>query len=162
MLLLLLRRNRQRVQASAGPKEGDQAKLSNNRVGFYCARTSIDLPIGSADQVGESNPQVSMHLCSQVVARSSLSILMVFLIMMVFILCKNRVSMIVNEGLFTVKYLLIVGLFILSLFLNSSVFVFYSQFARIVSLAYMLIQSVIVIDLFYIAGTKLVKRYNEG
>ena len=103
-----------------------------------------------------------MYLCSQVVARSSLSILMVFLIMMVFILCKNRVSMIVNEGLFTVKYLLIVGLFILSLFLNSSVFVFYSQFARIVSLAYMLIQSVIVIDLFYIAGTKLVKRYNEG
>lgn len=82
--------------------------------------------------------------------------------MMVFILCKNRVSMIINEGLFTVKYLLIVGFFILSLFLSSSVFVFYSQFARIVSLAYMLIQSVIVIDLFYIAGTKLVKRYNEG
>lgn len=103
-----------------------------------------------------------MHLCSQVVARSSLSILVVFLIMMVFILCKNRVSMIINEGLFTVKYLLIVGFFILSLFLSSSVFVFYSQFARIVSLAYMLIQSVIVIDLFYIAGTKLVKRYNEG
>lgn len=150
------------MQASFGSEEGDQAKLPNNRACFYCARAAVDLPLGSAGQVGQSHPQVSMHLCSQVVARSSLSILIVFLIMMVFILCKNRVSMIINEGLFTVKYLLIVGFFILSLFLSSSVFVFYSQFARIVSLAYMLIQSVIVIDLFYIAGTKLVKRYNEG
>lgn len=84
------------MQASAGSEEGDQAELPNNSACVYSAGASIDLPIGPAGQVGKSHPEVRMHLFSQVVARSSLSVLMVFLIMMVFILCKNRVSMIVN------------------------------------------------------------------
>jgi hypothetical protein len=82
--------------------------------------------------------------------------------MLVIILCKNRVSMVLNEGLFTLKYMLIVGFFLLSLFLSNSVFETYSNIAKVLSLVYMLIQSVVIIDLFYIAGIRLVKRYNEG
>lgn len=76
------------------------------------------------------------------------------------IACKNKVSMVINEGLFTVKYIIIVVLFIVSLFLSSNIFEVYSHIARIVSLLYMAIQSVILIDLFYIGGVQLVKRYN--
>lgn len=82
--------------------------------------------------------------------------------MLIIIACKNKVSMVINEGLFTVKYIFVAVLFIISLFLSNSIFEAYSYAARLVSLAYMAIQSIILIDLFYIGGVKLVRRYEEG
>lgn len=70
--------------------------------------------------------------------------------------------MVVNEGLFTLKYFIVLSFFLLSLLLKSSLVEAYSQMARILSLAYVVIQIVILIDLFYIAGNRLVRRYDEG
>ena len=50
--------------------------------------------------------------------RISLSFLCLFFLMMVFMLCRNRFSMVVNEGLFCVKYALVLGTFIAFLFVK--------------------------------------------
>lgn len=70
--------------------------------------------------------------------------------------------MVVNEGLFTVKFIVLAALFVGSLFVSSGFFEGYAQVARGLSLAYMLIQSIILIDIFYILGRSLVRRYEEG
>ena len=58
--------------------------------------------------------------------------------------------------------MLVVGLFIGSLWIDNDVFQQYSQAAQYFSILYMILQSIILIDLFYLAGIKLVKRYDEG
>jgi hypothetical protein len=68
--------------------------------------------------------------------------------------------MVLNEGLFTVKFILVCLLFVASLFIANSFFGVYAEGARVLSLGYMLIQSIILIDIFYILGRALVKRYN--
>ena len=75
-------------------------------------------------------------------------------------LCRNRIAMVVNEGLFCVKYILVSGLFIGFLWVNNSVFENYSNVSQYVSILFMVLQSIILIDLFYLAGIKLVNHYD--
>ena len=75
-------------------------------------------------------------------------------------LCRNRIAMVVNEGLFCVKYILVSGLFIGFLLVNNSVFENYSNVSQYVSILFMVLQSIILIDLFYLAGIKLVNHYD--
>lgn len=82
--------------------------------------------------------------------------------MLLFVLPRARCSMVVNEGCFCLKYLLVVGLFIGSLWINNQVFADYSTAAKYISIFYMILQSIILIDLFYLAGIRLVKRYDDG
>lgn len=80
--------------------------------------------------------------------------------MMLVMLCRNRIAMVVNEGLFCVKYLLVSGLFIGFLWINNEVFESYSTVSSYVSILFMVLQSIILIDLFYLAGIKLVNHYD--
>ena len=86
----------------------------------------------------------------------SLSILCLFLLMMLMMLCRNRLAMVVNEGLFCVKYLLVTGLFIGFLWIKNNVFDSYSEASQYISIGFMVLQSIILIDLFYLAGIKLI------
>jgi hypothetical protein len=54
--------------------------------------------------------------------RMSLSILCLFGLMMIFMLCRNRIAMVVNEGLFCVKYIFVTALFIGFLWVDNNVF----------------------------------------
>ena len=90
----------------------------------------------------------------------SFSLLILFLIMLLIIQCHNRISMVINEGLFTVKYLFLIVLYIVMLFLGSSIFPIYEIVAKYASVLYMILQSIILIDLFYIFGKKLAKQYS--
>ena len=54
--------------------------------------------------------------------RISLSILCLFGLMMIFMLCRNRIAMVVNEGLFCVKYIFVTALFIGFLWVDNNVF----------------------------------------
>lgn len=42
--------------------------------------------------------------------------------MMIFMLCRNRIAMVVNEGLFCVKYIFVTALFIGFLWVDNNVF----------------------------------------
>lgn len=70
--------------------------------------------------------------------------------------------MVFNEGLFFFKYCFVVTLFIALLWVSNDVFTAYATASQYISIIFMVIQSIILIDLFYLAGIKLVKRYSEG
>ena len=99
---------------------------------------------------------------SSAIFRLSLCLLILFFFMMVLMLPRKRCSMIVNEMCFCVKYLAVVGLFIGSLWINNSVFKDYSNACRYISILFMILQTIILIDLFYLAGIRMVKRYDNG
>lgn len=60
--------------------------------------------------------------------------------MMVFMLCRNRVAVAINEGLFCVKYLFVLGVFIAFLFIGTGVFDQYAEASKYISILFMLIQ----------------------
>lgn len=97
-----------------------------------------------------------------VVFRISLSLLILFVLMLLFMLIRGRISMIINEGCFFIKYVIVVGLMIGFLWVQDNVFDSYSEVCKYFSIFYMFLQSIILIDLFYLAGIKLVKRYDAG
>lgn len=94
--------------------------------------------------------------------RLSLSLLGLFILMGLFMLCRNKCSQVINEGLFCLKYLLVVGVFIGLLFVDNSVFEDYATASKYISIVYMILQSIILIDLFYMFSIRMVKRYDEG
>ena len=59
------------------------------------------------------------------VYRFSLALLIMFLLLCLIMICRNRIARVINEGLFFIKYLLIVGMFIGFLFVNNTVFLGY-------------------------------------
>ena len=82
--------------------------------------------------------------------------------MMLIMLPRKRFSMAVNEHCFCLKYVLVVGLFIGSLWISNQVFQDYSHAARYISIGFMILQVIILLDLFYLAGIKMVKNYDNG
>ena len=77
-------------------------------------------------------------------------------------LCRNKVSQVINEGLFCVKFTILVLLFILTFFLPASVLGVYASISRIASILFMVILMIILIDLFYLYAINVVRRYEEG
>ena len=71
--------------------------------------------------------------------------------------------MVINEGCFCFKYLLVLALFIGSLWINNTVFEGYAIASEYISVVFMVLQCIILIDLFYLAGITLVRKYdNDG
>jgi hypothetical protein len=42
--------------------------------------------------------------------------------MLIFMLCRNKIALAINEGLFCIKYLFVLGVFIAFLFVSTQVF----------------------------------------
>lgn len=103
-----------------------------------------------------------INFTPSIIARTSFVLFLLFLSMFLIALCRNRVAMIINEGLFTVKYMLCAILLIGSLFMGNDFFIAYSNVAKFISFVYIVLQSIILIDLSYIFGGRLAKRYSEG
>lgn len=77
--------------------------------------------------------------------RMSLSILCLFGLMLVVTLTRSRCAMIMNEGLFCIKYLLVLGLFIGFLWINNQVFINFSDVSIYLSIIFMVIQVTILL-----------------
>ena len=60
--------------------------------------------------------------------------------MMLFTACRNRLAMVVNEGLFCVKYILVLAIFIAFLFVQNNMFDEYSSASKYISIFFMIIQ----------------------
>ena len=99
---------------------------------------------------------------SSAIFRLSLCLFCLFGLMLLATLTRTRFSMVFNEGCFCFKYMLVAGLFVGSLWIDNDVFSSFSSAAQYISIGYMAIQSIILIDLFYLAGIKLVKHYDQG
>ena len=68
----------------------------------------------------------------------------------------------INEGLFCVKYAVLWLIFILTFLLPPSVLGIYAGISRITSILFLVILTIILIDLFYLYAINLVRRYDEG
>lgn len=90
----------------------------------------------------------------------SAALFVFFLIILLLMLCRNRLSQIINEGLFCVKYLFLVALFMGSLFLPSSILDIYASVSKITSIVYLTLQTIIIIDIFYLIAIKIVEKYD--
>jgi hypothetical protein len=69
---------------------------------------------------------------------------------------------VINEGLFCVKLLCLILLFVGTLFLPQSVINIYGSVAQVCSILYLAIQAIMLVDIFYLWGIRLVKRYDNG
>lgn len=54
------------------------------------------------------------------------------------------------------------GVFIGLLFVDNSVFEDYATASKYISIVYMILQSIILIDIFYMFSIGMVKKYDEG
>ena len=92
----------------------------------------------------------------------SFALMLLFLIMLLLMLCRNKVSQVINEGLFCVKFTVLILLFVLTFLLPPGVLMVYASIAKITSILFMVIQTVILVDLFYLYAINLVRKYDEG
>jgi serine incorporator 1/3 len=67
-----------------------------------------------------------------------------------------------NEGLWCLKVSFIIFFWILCLFIKNSFFEGYLEATKYISIIYMIFQSIIFIDLFYMWGINWVKKFEEG
>ena len=77
-------------------------------------------------------------------------------------MCSARVALIVNEGLFFSKFVIIMIMFFVTLRMDNSLFMSYGDLCKIVSYIFVAVQSMILIDLAYLWGIRWAKKYSEG
>ena len=70
----------------------------------------------------------------------SISFLCLFGVMFLFMLCRCRPSMCINEGFFCIKYLCVLGIFIALLFAPNESFLTYADVSQYISIAFMFLQ----------------------
>lgn len=74
--------------------------------------------------------------------RLSLSLLCLFFVLMLLMVCRNRCAMVLNEGIFCIKYMFVVALFIVFLWVPNSVFIDYADASKYISVGFMVLQVV--------------------
>lgn len=74
------------------------------------------------------------------VYRLSLSLLCMFFILMLLMVCRNKCAMIINEGLFFIKYVFVVCIFIAFLWVPNSMFIDYADASKYISIFFMVLQ----------------------
>ncbi|KAL4493646.1 hypothetical protein ABPG72_004139 [Tetrahymena utriculariae] len=84
------------------------------------------------------------------------------LFLLLFICCGIEAKKMINDGLWCFKITYIILVFILVFFIPNSFFEGYSQFAKYISILYMLFQSLVIIDLLYKWSQTWVKYYDQG
>lgn len=77
-------------------------------------------------------------------------------------MCSSRIALILNEGLFFSKFVVLMVLVIISLNLDNKYFVGYSTVSLIFSYCFAIVQAVILVDLAYLWGIKWAKMYSQG
>ncbi len=60
--------------------------------------------------------------------------------MLLFTLCRNRLAMVINEGLFCFKYMLVLGIFIAFLWVDNNTFDEYASASLVISIFFMMLQ----------------------
>lgn len=97
-----------------------------------------------------------------VVYRMSFTLAVMHSVILLCLFCRNEFSKVMNESCGAFKALLIIGVFIGSLFIPNQFFEGFTVVTKIVSVIFLLFQMVMVIDLCYLWNESWVKKYDEG
>jgi magnesium-transporting ATPase (P-type) len=156
--LLLL--DRQCLHASYRHSQGYSAVIHHASGNADPSGCSSHFHPRQGQQDSFDHPHVRNSRLSSIVLRMSAALFVFFFIILLVMLCRSRLSQVINEGLFCVKYLFLVALFVGALFLPSSILDIYASVSKITSIVYLAIQTIIIIDIFYLVAIKLVERYD--
>lgn len=96
------------------------------------------------------------------VYRMSFTLALFYAFMIFVLLFRNEFSKSMNEGWWCLKGTLILAGFIAFFYVNNNFFVGYATFAKYFGAAYLVIQSIMLIDLFYMWGENWVRQYDNG
>lgn len=66
---------------------------------------------------------------------------------MMVMVCRNKCAMVINEGLFFVKYVLVLGIFIGFLWIPNSTFLDYAEASKYLSIAFMILQVINILNI---------------
>ena len=102
-------------------------------------------------------------LSSSVVYRVCSALLILScLLLLTMMVCSTRVSLILNEGLFFSKFVLVMILTAIFLQLESSYFEWFGWISQLFSYIFVAVQSMILIDLAYRWGINWARKYSRG
>ena len=77
-------------------------------------------------------------------------------------LCSTRIAMILNEGMFFTKYVVIMILIMISFQMGASIFEAFGFLGSIFSYIVLIVQAIILMDLAYLWGINWAKQYSNG
>lgn len=96
------------------------------------------------------------------VYRISFALSLMYFIILLFVWARNECSKMFNEGLWVLKFLFVCAIFIVFMYVDYSFFDGYRDFARIFGALFLVIQSVMLIDIFYFWGERWKASYDDG
>lgn len=85
-----------------------------------------------------------------------------YCIILLIVWTRNECSKLFNEGMWLLKIVFIGGIFIGFMYVDYSFFNGYRDFARIFGALFLVIQSVMLIDIFYVWGESWKAKYDAG
>lgn len=94
--------------------------------------------------------------------RTCFSLFFLHLAVLCVCLLKNKLSEIINESCWFIKFLLFMIILYSSLYVPNTFFQMYAEVAKIIGIAFILFQIIMMIDLFYLWGEKWVENYNNS
>jgi hypothetical protein len=74
------------------------------------------------------------------VYRLSFSLLLMYLVMVLFMFCRNKLARIVNEMLFFVKYVMVFGGFVGMLYIPNETFMRYARVSQYIGVVFLILQ----------------------
>jgi len=86
------------------------------------------------------------------VYRVSFALALLYAVILMAVWARNECSKVFNEGLWVLKVLAVSGIFIGFMYVDYSFFNGYRDFARIFGALFLIIQGVMLIDIFYLWG----------
>ncbi|KRX10953.1 hypothetical protein PPERSA_12077 [Pseudocohnilembus persalinus] len=96
------------------------------------------------------------------VYRMSAALALTYLVLLVACLMRDDCARFLNESFWCLKIFLVLGLFFGFMFVNNSIFQVYAEISQYASVAFLLFQIVMLIDIFYLIGEKMKYLYDEG
>lgn len=92
----------------------------------------------------------------------SISLFALHLIMFIFLIPRNYCAKVVNEACFLLKFFFVIGVLFALMFVDNKYMIAYVNFSIIISVFFLIYQSVALIDFAYRMNEKLVREYHNG
>ena len=96
------------------------------------------------------------------VYRMSMALVILHLIIIISYSCSKKISLAINNGCWSLKLLIILGLYFSFLFINNSVFIVYATIANYLSLLFILYQVMVTISFAHIINLTLVNKLDQA
>ena len=106
----------------------------------------------------------NLDSCIQISAvyRTSLTLAIFHLVLFLICLFKSKVSSAIHEGVWPIKFLVVIGIFIGTLFITNSFFKGYGYFAMVMSFFFLVYEMILLIEIAYSWNKMWIGQYEQS